>query len=877
VRWLTTFRLRLQSLFRSARVEQELTDEFQFHLQHLIETYVAAGMSPEDARLQAVRDMGAIEPHKEACRDTRGFTLLESVLQDCRYAVRAIGKNPGFSLVVILSLAIGIGANTTIFSFVNAVLMRPLPYPLSDRLVVFHEHKIGSTDLLSVHPTNFVEWRARARSFEAVALVQTPPLNVTGSQGVEQVSRMLTTSELFRVFRVAPALGRAFTDDETRPGRPAVAILGYQFWQRWFGGDAGVLGRQLMTPTGPLRIVGVAPARFRIGQNEPEVFTPLTIDPTNPSATGSRAFDCYGRLAPGVTLATAQSEMNSIASTLRQAYRFDQGLGVSVEDLHDFLVREARPGLRLLMMVVATVLAITCLNLAGLLTARGMARRPEFALRAALGASRARLVRQLVIESVVLSLLGGAAALAVADWGTHALAVLAAGTLSGDVSMPVGLDLSCLLFTLLVSSMTALAVGLIPARQAAEVEPQNVLRQHTRGGTADPHHRRLRSTLVTAQVALAVILLVGAGLLLRTFSNLVRVDIGFQPAHTLTMNLFLGMRPPAARSAIVDQMIDRIDAMPGVQAAGTIQFLPLRGMTCGTGFWLEERAAEHDPSAALPTDCSLVSRGFFAAMGIPIINGRVFDGHDRLDGTRVLVVNQSFGKRYFPDGHVLGRRILVQGSNQALAEIVGVVGDVRDKGLTFEPAPTVFLLHAQTPGYITNLVVRANGDPTTQAMAIRKAIHQIDPTQAVSVVRTLEEDVSRVLARPRLEAALVTCFAAIAVVLTLLGIYGLVAYVVALRTHEIGIRLSLGATRWQIFRGLFGTGAQVVIGGVALGTGAALGLRQIASTFVFGITTADPLTYAIVGVTFSAVGLVAVWIPVHRASRLDPVRALRLD
>jgi putative ABC transport system permease protein len=382
---------------------------------------------------------------------------------------------------------------------------------------------------------------------------------------------------------------------------------------------------------------------------------------------------------------------------------------------------------------------------------------------------------------------------------------------------------------------------------------------------------------VVAEVALAIVLLVGAGLLVRTLSNLVRVNLGFQPAGTVTMGLFLGVRPPEARIAVVDQILDGVEGLPGVRAAGTIQFLPLRGMTCGTGFWREEHAASQDPARTLPTNCALVSRGYFAAMGIPVLDGRPFDRRDRLTSPRVVVVNQSFAKRYFPGGRALGTRVLVQGSNQALAEIIGVVGDVHHDGLTSEPAPTVFLLHAQTPGYITNLVVRTSGDPLAYATAIRRAIHDADPTQAVSNVRTIDEDVAGVLARPRLYAVLVACFAVLAVTLAAIGIYGLIAYIVTQRTHEIGIRVALGATRAQVFLDLLAHGGRLVAAGLVLGLTAALGLRATVSSLVFGLTTGDPLTYLLAALVFAAVALTAVMIPAYRATRLAPLRALRCE
>jgi predicted permease len=778
--------------------------------------------------------------------------------------------------VAILSLAIGIGANTTIFTFVNAVLLEPLPYPGSDRLVTLQEHPVDSNKPLSVHPTAFVAWRSRARSFEAVALTQSPPLNVMGPNGAEQLSRMLTTGELFRVFGVSPALGRNFTEEELQPRGGPVVILGHGFWQRWFGGDPAVLGRQLTLPDGSLTIVGVGPPGFRIGTAEPEVFTPLGIDPANPAATGSRSFQAYGRLVPGTILEAAQAEMSVIAAALRRQERVVEGMDVFVFGLREFLVRDARPSLQLLMVVVALVLVIGCVNLAGLLLARGLGRRGEFAVRAALGASRGRLVRQLVAESLVLSALGGVAGLVLAQWAIQGLVAFTAGALTSGASEPIRLNATCLVFTFAASIVTAVAFGLVPAWQASHVNPETALRERSRGSTGDRRHHRIRQLLVVTEVALAVVLLIGAGLLLRTFSTLSRVDLGFQPDGTVTMGMFLGVRPPEARIAALDRILDRVEQVPGVKAAGTIQFLPLRGAACGTGFWYRDAAAS-DPARTQPTECSLISRGYLAAMGIPLLQGRSFDRRDTAASPRVLVVNQSFASRYFPDGRVLGRRILVQSSNQAVAEIVGVVGDVHHNGLTLDPVPTVFLLHAQTPGYITNLVVRTAGDPMTHAAAIRRAIHEADPTQAVSAVGTLEEDVAKVLARPRLQATLVASFAAIALVLAVVGVYGLIAYVVAQRTQEIGIRLALGATSQRVFGELFAEGAWLVVGGLVIGVGGAVLLRGLVATLVFGVTPGDPLTYSVAAVALLAVALIGVAIPARRGSRVEPVSALRWE
>ena len=876
MRWTRKLRLRLRSLLRRARVEKELDEELRFHLERLTEEHIAAGMAPGEARSAALREMGGLDQRKEECRDARGLALFDELRQDVGYALRGLRKSPGFTTVGMLSLALGIGANTTIFTFVNAVLLRPLPYPGSDRLVVLREQPPGAAGTVSVHPLNFLEWQARASSFEALALVQAPPLNVIGAHGAEQIARIQTTSQLFRVFGVGPASGRVFNAEETGPGDHDVVVLGHGFWQRWFGGDPAVVGRRLAVPDGSLTIIGVAPPGLRIGLFEPDAYTPLPIDPAKPDSIGSRSFQCYGRLKPGVSLDAARAEMAVVASALARQYPMDEGYGVFVSGLHEYLVREGRPALRLLMAVVATVLVIACVNLAGLLTARGIRRRGELAVRASLGASRGRLVRQLIIESLVLSSLGGAAGLVLAYWGTLALVMLAAGALTVGSIEPIRLASKCLVFTLVISTVTALVFGLLPAWQASRVEPQMALRERTRGGTAGRRQHRMRGALVVTQVAMAVVLLVGAGLLLRTFSRLVRVDLGFQHAETITMGLFLGVRPPEARIALVDQILERVEARPGVKAASTVQFLPLTGMSCGTGFWLEGQPPG-DASRALPTDCSLVSRGYFGAMGIPILDGRPFDRRDRMGNPRVLIVNQSFAKRYFPEGRARGHRIFVSSSDQAWAEIVGVVGDIRHNGLTSEPVPTVFLLHAQTPGYITTLVVRTTGDARAQAAAVRQAIHDVDPTQAVTAAKTMEEYVGDLLTRPRMYAALVAFFAVIAAILAAIGIYGIIAYVVTQRTHEIGVRLALGASRRDVFRATFGQGARLVFIGLVLGVGAAWGLRGVVATFLFGVTPGDPASYVLAAAVLAAVALAAAAIPAHRASRVDPTTALRCE
>jgi predicted permease len=876
MRWLARLGHLLRTLGRSDRLDTELDEELRYHLDRQIEANLAAGMRAEEARFAALREFGGVDQRREECREARASAFAESLVQDARYAFRSLRKSPGFTVVAVLSLALGIGANTTIFTFVDAVLLQPLPYPQSDRLVILRERPPGSDDTVSVHPMNYLEWRARSRAFDALALVQTIPVNVMSNAGAEQVITVQTTGNLFEVFGVRPMLGSGFTESASRPGHGAVAVLGYGFWQRRFGGDPAVLGRRLELADGSLQIVGVAPAGLRVGTTDPDLYTPLPLDPANPAAIGSRSFQCYGRLKPGVSVGQAQSELAIVAAQLSRQYPMDEGYGVFVATLHDYLVREGRPALRLLMAVVAAVLVIACVNLAGLLMARGLGRRGELALRTSLGASRGRLIRQLVIESLVLSACGALAGLGLAFGATRVLVALTNGALNSGVSEPIRINGACLLFTAVAAVATSIIFGLVPAWQASGLQPRTALAGRGRGASFDRRHHRMRTLLVIAETAAAIVLMVGAGLLLRTFSSLTRVTLGFQPADTITMRLFLGDHPPDYRIGLVDRIVERVESLPGVAAAGTIQFLPLTGMTCGTGFWLEGQIPG-DPSNGLPTDCSLVSRDYFAAMRIPLVGGRGFSREDRVSSPRVVIVNQSFARRYFPGGNAVSHQLTVAWTDTAQAQIVGVVGDIRHTGLTSEPAPTVYLLHEQTPGYLTNLVVRATGDASVQAAAIRQAIRDVDPTQAVSAVKSMSEYVDESLARPRLYAALVTGFAVLALLLTAIGVYGLLAYMVGERTHEIGVRMALGAERARVFRDIVLQAFGLTLAGLTLGVVAALALRRAVAGLLFGVDAGDPITYVGAVLVFLAVSLCASAIPALRAARIDPMSAIRAD
>ncbi len=868
----------------SGRSDQDLERELRAHLDLETEEQQEAGVPPDEARYAARRAFGNTTLVKEDTRAMWGWTRLELLGQDLRYALRIMRKSPGFTTVAVLSLALGIGANTAIFTFVNAALLKPLPYPDAGRIVALEQRPWKSQRTTLVHPRSFVPWHDRSQSFEALAIAQPAPVNTQGVDGAEQAPGLWTTPELFRVFGVEPTLGRVFTDQEgfsrsqvrrEAAAETSVAVLSHGYWQRRFGSDANILGKTLATGWGKAVVIGVMPAGFRVGTLNVDVYLPIHIDRSRPEAVGSRGFLCFGRLRRGVTLEAARAEMAVIAEQVGREDPVERLFGVVILSLRDYLVGDNRLVLLVLAGVVAFVLLIACANLAGLLLTRGVGRQGELALRASLGASRRRLVAQLLAESIVLSAMGGALGLLLGSWTSRGLVFLARDAVTFGQMADVHLDGRVLAFTVALSLLTAIAFGLAPAWQAPRVALQAALNAHGRSGTGDRSQRRFRSALVVGQVALAVVLLVGAGLLLRTFSRLLEVKLGFQPERALTMRMLV-TGPPAARSNLVESILDRVETLPGVNAVGTIQFLPLSGWTNNGTFDFVGRPRPADPMS-MESDVSTVSRGYFAAMGIPVLRGRPFDRQDRLDGSRVAVVNQAFVRKYSADEDPIGQVILGDWANPKPTEIVGVAGDIRHNGLTAEPRPTVFLAQSQVPGYFTYIVVRTGAEPKTMAAAIRREVRQVDPRQPVAEVQPLEQYVSTALARPRLYAVLLGAFASLALLLAAIGLYGLMTYAVSRRTHEIGVRLALGAQPRDVLSSMLGEGARLAAAGLALGAIGAAVLSRVVVNLLYGVTAGDPLTYAGAAVLLGAVALIAVCLPARRASRVDPVVALRYE
>lgn len=867
--------------------ERDLEREIRAHLELEAEDQQDTGLAPEAARYAAHRALGNTVLVKEEVREMWGWVWLDRFLQDVRYAFRTMRKSPGFTAITVLSLALGIGANTAIFTFVNAALLKPLPYPNADRIVTILQRPLRGPEQAAtpVHPRSFIRWYEAAQSFEAFAISQGIPVNTQGLDGAEQITGLWMTPELFRVFGVQPLLGRLFRDEDSGFGRAevrgelataaTVTVLSHGYWQKRFGADRDIAGKTIPLERGTATVIGVLPEGFRVGTLAPDLYIPIFIDPAKPEAVGSRSFQCYGLLRPGVTIEAARAEMAVLAEQVGRQEEVEREWGTVVLGLRDYLVRDHRTVLLVLLGVVMFVLLIACGNLAGLLLTRGIGRQSEMALRASLGAGRGRLVQQLLVEGAVLSLIGGALGLVLGSLASRALIFLAKDAVEFGQMAEAHLDLRVLAFTSGLSLLTAIVFGLAPAWQSSRFSLQTALKGHGRGASDSRSQQRLRAALVIGEVTLAVVLLVGAGLLLRTFSHLLQVRLGFQPENVLTMRTLV-TGDPARRSNLVESILERTGALPGVRAVGTIQFLPLGGFT---NRWTFQFIGQPKPAPGeeTQTDGSTVSHGYFAAMGIPVLQGRSFLRQDQLSSPRVAVVNETWVKQFSPDENPIGRQIVGDWANPGPTEIVGVVGDVRQNGLAAEPRPTVFLAQAQSPGYITYLVVRTGMEPREMAAMIRNEVQQVSPSQPLTAIQPMEQYIAAELARPRLYGVLVGSFAALALLLAAIGLYGLMAYSVSRRTHEIGIRMALGAQQPQVLRSILGQGVRLTLAGLVLGVGCAIALSRFVESLLYGVGTGDPATYGIVAALLGGAGIIAAYLPARRASRVDPMVALRYE
>jgi putative ABC transport system permease protein len=879
MKWLRGWFLRLGELFRKKRRERELATEMESHLQMHMEDNLRAGMSADEARRQALVKLGGVEQTKENYRDRRGLPVLENLLQDVRYGVRMLRASPGFTAVAILTLALGIGANAAIFSVVNAILLRPLPYPEPERLVrVWESAPTKGAFRNVVNPLNFLDWRDHSRSFESMAAILDLMTNLRANGEPVAVRGLQVSPQFFSVLRVPPLLGRIFTSEDGVAGHHRVVILSYELWQRQFGANPQIIGQKMDVDAVPFTVIGVMPRGFSFPKTHSEVWTPLPLARTEDWKSG-RYLTVVARLKPGVTLEQAREDMLSVANLAAEARPdFDKGWSAEVMPMLEDSTQDVRRPLLVLLAAVGFLLLIACANLANLLLMRGTGRRREMAVRSALGAARSRIIQQLFVESLLLSLAGTAAGLLFAQLGLRSLLALIPQNAPLPRSEPIVIDERVLLFTFFASLFTALIFGFVPALRLSRVDLQSALKQGSlRGGVSG--HQTLRRCFVVAEVALALLLSVGAGLMLRSFSRLISVDPGFSPEHVLTMHIWTSpvrYHDNLKRSQYFDRILTEIRSAPGVRAAGSTHFLPLTEKISGSCFSPADQPAP-TPAESPSAQFLIISSDYFRAMGTPILTGRDFDARDNFNSQPVAIVNHAFAERYFPGQDIFTKQLRVCWTIEKPVDVVGVAADARQAQLQQVPTPTIFLSNSQAPMYFATFVVRAIGDPRQIARSAEGAIHRVDPDQAISDIQTMETVFSDSVSSPRFQAILLLVFAGLAVALAMIGVYGIVSYSVSQRTNEIGIRVAMGARSSDIVRLVLREA--LALSGIALGLGLAgsLALSRVLQTLLFEVTPTDPLTLASVCCLVLVVSaLAAVW-PARRAVRVDPLVALRYE
>jgi putative ABC transport system permease protein len=880
----------LRNLFRERAVERALDDELRSSVEALTEEKIKQGLSDSAARREALMELGGVEQLKEEVRAARAGRILEDFARDVRFAFRTLAKSPGFAAVVVLTLALGIGANTAIFSVVNAVLLRPLPFAAPDRLMSVVSTRRGNVPDNVSYP-DFADWRAQNHVFSEMAAYTADSGTLTGQSEVLHIQGADVSADLFSLLDVKPILGRAFlpNEDKLPAANGAFAIiLSHRLWWEGFHADPGVLGRTIEIDNREFTVVGVAPPEFQFPiQGEPVDFwmtmaTNLVAAPGQPSMAdqrGAHYLDVIGRLKPRASRAEAQAEMSTIVSRLNKQYPDVAPRGVEVLPEIEGIARPARPALLILLAAVGCVLLIACANVANLMLARGASRQKEMAVRAALGAGRGRMVRQLLTESVFLAMLGGALGTGLGLLGISGLIRL----LPGDIPRLAGIrvDSTVLLFAVLVSMLTGIVFGLAPAAQASRLAFGESLKESGHGLSEGLDRSRGRGLLVVVDVAVAAVLLVGAGLLINSFSRLQRVDPGFNPQHVLTFKIDLPfVRYSGARQTqFFKGAIERLSHLPGVLSASAVLPLPLDGDDVATFLTIEGQpvAGANRPRAGY----TWVEPDYFRTVGIPLIRGRDFAAADDLTTAPVVIINQAFARRFFPREDPIGKRIKPGINNgykvSPMREIVGVVGDVRQYGLATAPGPEVYVPLAQSPSGSMNFVVHTAVDPLSLVGPVRHEMGEMDKNLPFYGVKTFNQYLAEGFAQPRFLTLLLGLFAALALALAAVGLYGLVSYSASRRTHEIGIRIALGAEKRDMLGLVVGQGFKLTLMGVAIGTVGALALTRFLSSVLYGVKPTDLPTFLAATLIVIAVALVASYIPARRATKVDPIVALRYE
>ena len=799
---------------------------------------------------------------------------MTTLIQDLRYALRMLLKNPGFAAVAVVALALGIGANTAIFSVVNTILLRSLPYDDPDRLMVVKENKLPQFPEFSVSPGNFLDWRKQNASFEKLAAVQGSSYNlVTSDDEPERLDGARVSAGLFEMLGVKPVQGRTFLEEEDQPGHQNVVVLSSNLWKRRFGSDPNIIGQSITMSAASYTIIGIMPPSFQFLDRDIDLWTPIAFTAAQAQQHGSHYISVIGRLKPGVTTEQARTEMSGIAARLAEQYpSSNAGWSTIVVPMQQFEVRDIKPALLVLLGAVALVLLIACANVANLLLARSTARQKEIAIRTALGASRSRVVRQLLTESVVLAVVGGAAGLLLAAWGTRSLLALAPEDLPRVKD--VALDGRVLGFTLLVTLITGIVFGLVPALQASRPNLNETLKEGGRGTTGG--HHRIRSSLVITEVAVALVLLVGAGLLIRSFIRLQQVNPGFNTKNAMSANVALpGRKYPNSDQylSFFTQLIEKIAALPGVVAVGATQSLPIQGDYL-VGFNIQGRPPD-PPGEDKSTNYYAVTPDYFKAMGIPLLRGRLFTEQDSKNAPRVAVINEAMARTYFSDEDPIGKGINLSQGREGFREIVGIVGDVKQYGLAQPTTLQTYEPYLQMPFSAVTLVVRTEGNPAALSGPIRSEVLALDKEQPVSRIRTLDQIISGSVQQQRFTMLLLGVFAGVALILAAVGLYGVMSYAVTQRTHEIGIRMALGANTGNVLRLVVGHGMLLALIGVAIGLAGAFAFTRVMSKLLFAVSTTDTVTFAGISLMLTGVALIACLVPARRATKVDPMVALR--
>jgi predicted permease len=889
-------RKRLASLQLSPEREAEIIEELSQHLDDEFERAVSRGATEAEARHAVLTELRQNDPLAPSLKRVerrvpqnpvvmgteRKRNMFADLSQDVRYGVRMLLKNPGFTAIAVLALALGIGANSAIFSVVNTLLLRPLPYRNPGQLVVIWEN---ATHLgfpkNTPSPANFLDWQKQATLLEGMAAFAERSFNLTGVGEPERLDGRRVSANLFDLLGVKPVLGRNFVPEEDKPGTK-VALLNETLWRRRFGSDPGVIGRSLSLNGEPYTVVGVLPSSVRLpafGNWRDQVWVPLAFPAEEAAQRGNHFLEVIGRMKHGVTVSQARAEMETIAARLAQQYPEENTrIGSVVNPLHEEIVGNMKPALLILLGAVAFVLLIACANVANLLLARAAARHKEIALRLALGADRARLTKQLLVESVMLSILGAVVGLVFAYAGLRVLTRF----IPPDVAHAemISIDGRVMGFTLIVAVVTGLIFGLAPASQAAHSNINDTLKEGGRDSGAGPRGKRLRSVLVIAEVAVSFILLIGAGLLINSFMHLRNLDPGFRADHLLALNVDLSeTKYPdnPRRVAFFDEVVRRVQALPGVRSVAVAGNLPFtyNGDSMPIGV---EGVPDPPPDQHPDVIFRAVGPGYFSTMGIPLVRGRDFNDQDSLDANLTVVVSEKTAKYYWPNADPVGKRIKngTTTSESPWRTVVGVVKDVRQNDFVAEPKMQMYFTYRQLRSLMPNaLIVRTALDPLSLATPVRNAIWAVDKDQTVANIDSMEHIVAGAVARQRFSMLLIAIFAAVALVLAAVGIYGVMSYSVAQQTREIGIRMALGAQRSDVLKMTVKQGLRLVGFGLGIGLVAAFILTRVMATLLFGISATDPLTFISISLVLLAVAILASYIPALRATRVDPMIALR--